>query len=903
MLGKDEGFWRDLERWDAMVLLETWVEERMWEKVERKLPQGYVWKKQWAVRDSKIGRAKGGMDIERKMKAIRDWWDTGREEKIIVGGDFNARTGKEGGEIKQEEDDGEGSRESRDAKVNGEGRKLIKTLGELGLEIMNGGIEGDERGEYTYIGHRGRTVIDYVIGDKTARDGIESMVVEERVESDHLPVVVTMKKGRKSGDGGEIGERLGELEKKIKKVIEEVRSTESKKEKKKRGWWDNECMEGKKELRRVLRRWKEGKEEGERYRSTKNKYKKLCEEKKEQERERILIEAGKANTEGKVWEFLRKMRGGKGGGMMKEIEMETWKEYFMGLLGGVETKIEGGGKRRGRGTGEEEIGMEEIERVIRRLKDGKAAGEDEMGNEIWRYGGENIRREVWKICNGVWNGEGWPEEWKTGVVVPIKKKGDGRTVECYRGVTLLNTLYKIYTIVLEERLEKEVQEKRMVPENQTGFRKEKGTIDNIYVLNYIINRELAKKKGRILGCFIDLKAAFDSVNRSILWKELEERGVSEGIRERIEEVYRETTARVKVGDEMGEKFWVGRGVRQGCPLSAKLFILFMADLEERMTRRGKGGVEVRGKMLYTLQYADDLVLLAKEESGMRLMIEEFRMYIKEKGLEVNREKTKIIRFERRRQEKKTWRWGDGTIEEVEEVKYLGYIFKKNGGQERQIEDRIRKGGGAMRSVWGIGKRHFKDKYKRREWLFDVLVWPVMAYGVEIWGWEERKEVERTQERYIRWVLGVEWTTPGYMIREETKREKMRIRGARRAWRFEERLRAGKGSEWARLCLQEIEERARGRKKISRWEKGRKEYIEERGDRRREIRVQERPEYLEKATKEEKWRRVARYRLGNEMRGGRYWEEEEERRCRRCGYEEETWKCAQGKKERMQGYKR
>lgn len=62
-------------------------------------------------------------------------------------------------------------------------------------------------------------------------------------------------------------------------------------------------------------------------------------------------------------------------------------------------------------------------------------------------------------------------------------------------------------------------------------------------------------------------------------------------------------------------------------------------------------------------------------------------------------------------------------------------------------------------------------WRRRVWLFDALVWTVVKYGVEIWGWKEREEVERLQEKYLRWVLGVEWGIPGYMVREELQREK------------------------------------------------------------------------------------------------------------------------------------
>lgn len=66
----------------------------------------------------------------------------------------------------------------------------------------------------------------------------------------------------------------------------------------------------------------------------------------------------------------------------------------------------------------------------------------------------------------------------------------------------------------------------------------------------------------------------------------------------------------------------------------------------------------------------------------------------------------------------------------------------------------------------------------------------MSYGVEIWGWKEREEIERLEERYMKWVLELERRTPGYMIREEIKRGKLKERAGRRAWGFEKRLGEG-----------------------------------------------------------------------------------------------------------------
>lgn len=83
-----------------------------------------------------------------------------------------------------------------------------------------------------------------------------------------------------------------------------------------------------------------------------------------------------------------------------------------------------------------------------------------------------------------------------GVVVPVLKKGEGNRVEKYRGVTLTSTLYKVYASVLANRRNREVEKKDLVPQNQTGFRKGLGTVDNIYVLNYLINKQLSRVGGK-----------------------------------------------------------------------------------------------------------------------------------------------------------------------------------------------------------------------------------------------------------------------------------------------------------------------------------------------------------------------------------------------------------------------
>ncbi|KAL6416610.1 hypothetical protein ACFW04_013312 [Cataglyphis niger] len=173
--------------------------------------------------------------------------------------------------------------------------------------------------------------------------------------------------------------------------------------------------------------------------------------------------------------------------------MEKWDGYFRNLLGGGE--VEGKvviGQRKGFRIDEEES-RSEIRAVIGRLKDNKVVGADGIPAEVWKYGGENVEEWIWRICNRIWKGEGCIDEWNEGMIVLILKKGEGERVEEYRGVSLTSTLYKVAS-VLAGRLSEEVEDKGLVPQNQTGFRKELGTMDNIFILNYLVNRQLSKKK-------------------------------------------------------------------------------------------------------------------------------------------------------------------------------------------------------------------------------------------------------------------------------------------------------------------------------------------------------------------------------------------------------------------------
>lgn len=134
----------------------------------------------------------------------------------------------------------------------------------------------------------------------------------------------------------------------------------------------------------------------------------------------------------------------------------------------------------------------------------------------------------------------------------------------------------------------------------------------------------------------------------------------------------------------------------------------------------------------------------------------------------------------------------------------------------------------MGEMWGmIGKKRFRGNWSRRIWLFDRLIWTVLNYGVEIWEWKKREGMEKVEERYLRWIFGLDRRVPGYLVREEIQREKLRERAGKRTWEFEKRLEEGKGSKLARICWEELKGRSREEKTRSKWKVERRKFFEDR----------------------------------------------------------------------------
>ena len=183
-----------------------------------------------------------------------------------------------------------------------------------------------------------------------------------------------------------------------------------------------------------------------------------------------------------------------------------------------------------------------------------------------------------------------PESWLECIIKPIyKRKGDPLQPDNYRPITILSCFGKLFTAVLNLRLNNFLNEHEILEENQAGLREGYSTNDHIFVLHALI--ELLKAKKLKLFCFfVDFSKAFDSVWREGLWSKLLKNNINGKFFWLIFNMYQGIKSCVSFNGTQSSFFPCLRGVRQGENLSPVLFALFLNDLEDFMKARSCSGI-------------------------------------------------------------------------------------------------------------------------------------------------------------------------------------------------------------------------------------------------------------------------------------------------------------------------
>ena len=168
------------------------------------------------------------------------------------------------------------------------------------------------------------------------------------------------------------------------------------------------------------------------------------------------------------------------------------------------------------------------------------------------------------ICQQIWKTQQWPHDWKRSVFIPIPKKGNAKECSNYCTVALISHASEVMLKILQARLQQYVNSE--LPDVQAGFRKGRGTRDQIANKRGIIEKERELQKN-IYFCLIDCAKAFDCVDHNKPWKILQEMGIPDHLTCLLRNLYAGQEATVRTGHGTTDRFQTGKGVCQGCILS------------------------------------------------------------------------------------------------------------------------------------------------------------------------------------------------------------------------------------------------------------------------------------------------------------------------------------------------
>ena len=185
-------------------------------------------------------------------------------------------------------------------------------------------------------------------------------------------------------------------------------------------------------------------------------------------------------------------------------------------------------------------------------------------------------------------------EWKEAIIVSLYKgKGPRDNCSNYRPISLLSVPGKVFAHVLLARIHPLLIKNRRP--QQSGFTAGRSTVDAILALRLLA--ELHRAFNRPLHvAYIDVKSAFDSVDRSALWKVLQAEGMPPSLLQLIRNLHTGTTARVRTHNGLSASFSTASGVRQGCILAPDLFCSAIDWLMEMLSHLcpDSFGIEVAG---------------------------------------------------------------------------------------------------------------------------------------------------------------------------------------------------------------------------------------------------------------------------------------------------------------------
>ncbi|XP_059217473.1 uncharacterized protein LOC131994683 [Stomoxys calcitrans] len=426
---------------------------------------------------------------------------------VIMIGDMNIRIGSSQQEIvslfRESFSAGMKIRKSMDKEINSKGRTYLEFCNDNNLVILNGQTKGDEDGNFTFVSTVGESVNDICAMSSSLLQYVDNFAVEENIWSDHLPISLKMK----FNINGTVTNRLKLLPKLSWKdndknnyqtmlninlqnvlnthevhnlkdltdiIVKSSVTTDNHSYKPKEKWYTERCHWARKKVFKSLRKFKKSSNEcnKQQYLQAQRIYKMICVTSKKAYYSMISEQINNIKNSKEWWKLVREINNNHFH-IGPNISASSFRDYFMKLLNTDQTtsNILYAPSFITVHLLDKEITVEEVKRMLQKVKLNKAPGEDRIPYEFFVNATDEFISELVQVYNTMYTNGIVDESFIKTVIFPIHKKGNVNETKNYRGISFMNSVAKIFMGVLNERLQLWIEERNILVEYQAGFRK------------------------------------------------------------------------------------------------------------------------------------------------------------------------------------------------------------------------------------------------------------------------------------------------------------------------------------------------------------------------------------------------------------------------------------------------
>ena len=421
--------------------------------------------------------------------------------------------------------------------------------------------------------------------------------------------------------------------------------------------------------------------------------------------------------------------------------------------------------------------LEELSKAIYGMSKEKSCGPDRIAIDVLQALGPS---ETWQSLLSIFNNcleDGIvPNILKDVIISPLFKKDDRRSMDNYRGISLISHHGKLLEKMVTNRLTVIAESNNWLPESQNGFRDKRSTVHSIFVSRMLA--ALCKEKD--LQCskaYVDFVKAYDKVNQELLWLILARRGVPKKLINLIKAFHEGSLASVKIDGILSELFELKCGLKQGSVIAPLLFNIFLGSAIEIIHNRIEhlgislqfrnqgnifetssinkekiGNVVIR---IWNILFADDAEIVTDSPEKLQVIMDCFSEISSAYGQMISIVKSEVM-FASNLNGKFTIDVLGNSLKQVNEFRYLGSMESFDATCTLEIQTRIKKANASFHMHKAAIFSNPNSSFLASLSMYKVLVLSVLLYGCESWviSTKDLKALEGFQYQTLRTILRI-----------------------------------------------------------------------------------------------------------------------------------------------------